>query len=311
MFFRKKDIFILLLIVFTSCGDNINIVNNTPKIIKNNNVMQKLEDERDIIKNNVNTLSWAYYLDKNQKRWYISPTNAYQKVNVYSLMYIKNGKAGWATVGKHVAKFDLKNETITIDYIENNYDYLYYDIGWQSWNIDSIIQSDISRIRESTVSIKWWFFQASNGYWYIINKIGEVLRFSSKLTSNGYEKYNWINIDMDNAKPIFFIENGIKKVKFSNNINQAPIANAGLDKSVTVNKTITLNGSGTDSDGYIISYEWKKGDTILSTTSTLNYTPTEVGIDTLTLTVTDDDGATASDSVMVTVEEDSGFGGKK
>ena len=95
------------------------------------------------------------------------------------------------------------------------------------------------------------------------------------------------------------------------NINQAPIANAGLDKSVTVNKTITLNGSGTDSDGYIVSYEWKKGDTILSTTSTLNYTPTEVGTDTLTLTVTDDDGATASDSVTVTVEEDSGFAGKK
>ena len=302
MFLRKNNIFILLLLlIFTSCGNNR--VDNLPRTAKSN-IIQKLEDEADIIKNNVHILSWAYYLDKGQERWYISPTNAYQKVGVYSLMPIKNGNAGWATVGQNVAQFDLEDETITIDYITDNYDYLYYDIGWKSWNTDSLIQSDIMKIRNSTVDIKWWFFQAPNGYWYIINKSGEILRFSSKLNFNGYEEYNWIDIDIGNFKPIFFIENGIKKVKFyNNNLNQMPIANAGSDKTVTVNETVTINGSGTDSDGYIVSYEWKKGDVVLGTSATLIYTPTEVGIDTLTLTVMDDDGATASDNIIITVQE--------
>ncbi len=82
--------------------------------------------------------------------------------------------------------------------------------------------------------------------------------------------------------------------------NQAPTANAGVDKSVEVNKSITLNGSGTDSDGSIVSYEWKEGNTVLGSSATLNYTPKTVGKHTLVLTVTDNDGATGSDTVVVT-----------
>jgi len=86
--------------------------------------------------------------------------------------------------------------------------------------------------------------------------------------------------------------------------NKAPIANAGENKTTTVNQTVTIIGSGTDSDGTIVSYEWKKGDTVLATTATFDYLPTVVGTDTLTLTVTDDDGATARDSVLVTVTDE-------
>ena len=86
-------------------------------------------------------------------------------------------------------------------------------------------------------------------------------------------------------------------------VNQTPTANAGTDKSVTVNNTIVLNGSGQDSDGSIVSYEWREGNSVLSTSATFSYTPTTVGTHTLTLTVTDDDGATASDSVVITVVE--------
>ncbi len=83
--------------------------------------------------------------------------------------------------------------------------------------------------------------------------------------------------------------------------NQPPAANAGNDKSVQVNQVVSVSGSGTDSDGNIVSYVWKKGDTILATTAVFNYTPTVAGTDTLTLTVTDDDGASDSDSLKVTV----------
>ena len=82
--------------------------------------------------------------------------------------------------------------------------------------------------------------------------------------------------------------------------NQAPTANAGEDKSVEVNKSVTLNGSGTDSDGQVVKYEWKEGSKVLGSSATLNYTPPTVGKHTLTLTVTDNDGATGSDTVVVT-----------
>ena len=83
--------------------------------------------------------------------------------------------------------------------------------------------------------------------------------------------------------------------------NTPPQADAGSDLSVQTNDTLTIAGSGTDSDGTIVSYRWTKGGIELATTATFDYTPTVVGTDTLTLTVTDDKGATASDTMVVTV----------
>lgn len=86
--------------------------------------------------------------------------------------------------------------------------------------------------------------------------------------------------------------------------NLPPTADAGNDRTVLVNKKITITGSGSDSDGTISSFQWKKGDTVLSTNASFDYTPTSVGTDTLTLTVTDNKGATASDSTAITVTAD-------
>ena len=85
--------------------------------------------------------------------------------------------------------------------------------------------------------------------------------------------------------------------------NQAPIANAGIDKTVLINQTVVITGSGTDIDGSIVSYQWKKGITVVGTTATFNYTPTATGTDILTLIVTDDDGAMGIDTMNVTVLE--------
>lgn len=93
--------------------------------------------------------------------------------------------------------------------------------------------------------------------------------------------------------------------------NQAPTANAGANQSnITAGATVTLDGSGsTDSEGTIASYAWSQtaGDTVtLSDTSAISPTftaPTTNAAQTLTfqLTVTDDGGLTASDSVDVQV----------
>jgi len=85
--------------------------------------------------------------------------------------------------------------------------------------------------------------------------------------------------------------------------NKTPIADAGGDKVITVNQTITLLGKGTDSDGKIVNYQWSKNNTVLATTAQFDYIPTIVGTDILTFTVTDDDGATATDKVKIIVKE--------
>ena len=85
--------------------------------------------------------------------------------------------------------------------------------------------------------------------------------------------------------------------------NKAPTANAGEDKVIIVNQTVTLIGKGTDSDGTIVDYEWKKGSDVLATTASFDYTPTIIGTDILTLIVTDNDGVTNSDEIKITVKE--------
>ncbi len=90
------------------------------------------------------------------------------------------------------------------------------------------------------------------------------------------------------------------------NFNDAPTANAGPDQTVTDadnngEELVTLNGSASsDADGTIIAYEWKQGATVLGDTATLNV-DAPVGTWTFTLTVTDNEGAAASDVVVVEV----------
>ena len=88
--------------------------------------------------------------------------------------------------------------------------------------------------------------------------------------------------------------------------NQAPAADAGLNQTVTDidgsgGETVALDGSGSsDPDGSISSYEWTEGATTLGSGSTPNV-ELEAGTHTITLTVTDNVGATDSDTVEVTV----------
>ncbi|MCB1197799.1 MAG: DUF5060 domain-containing protein [Deltaproteobacteria bacterium] len=94
----------------------------------------------------------------------------------------------------------------------------------------------------------------------------------------------------------------------TSNTNAAPTANAGPDLTTNdVNATLVLNGSGTDSDGSIVSYQWAKisGPSLTMTgvnTSSLTLTNlTSNSTYMFELTVTDDDGATDTDTAMVTV----------
>ena len=93
-----------------------------------------------------------------------------------------------------------------------------------------------------------------------------------------------------------------------NAANIAPTANAGADQSITLpTSTVSLSGSGTDADGTISSYSWTKvsgpaAGTITSATSAATtVTGLAQGVYQFQLKVTDNNGATAVDTVQVTV----------
>jgi hypothetical protein len=90
--------------------------------------------------------------------------------------------------------------------------------------------------------------------------------------------------------------------------NQAPVANAGTDKAITLPvNTVTLNGSGTDADGTITTYTWTKvsgpagGNIQTPAANNTNVTGLNAGTYVFRLTVTDNDGATGTDNVTVVV----------
>jgi hypothetical protein len=93
--------------------------------------------------------------------------------------------------------------------------------------------------------------------------------------------------------------------------NQSPIAYAGPDIVVTDSddsgsETLTLNSTGSlDIDGSIYSYEWNAGDSLIATGANPSV-DLAVGMHTITLKVTDNDGATDTDEVVITIFE-SGF----
>jgi hypothetical protein len=93
--------------------------------------------------------------------------------------------------------------------------------------------------------------------------------------------------------------------------NNAPTANAGADQAnIVAGATVTLDGSGSsDSDGTIASYAWTQtaGTTVTLSNAAIagpTFTAPTTGSDqnlVFQLTVTDDDGATHSDSVTIGV----------
>lgn len=88
--------------------------------------------------------------------------------------------------------------------------------------------------------------------------------------------------------------------------NQPPTADAGPDQTVTDadnggSEDVTLDGSASaDADGTIVSWSWAVDGTEIATGETATV-PFDVGVTTVTLTVTDDEGATGTDDVVITV----------
>ena len=91
--------------------------------------------------------------------------------------------------------------------------------------------------------------------------------------------------------------------------NEPPLADAGLDQEVTKGATVLLDGTGSrDPDGQLDQYRWMirtPGNATITPACVdcprTEFTPTEIGRYAVTLTVTDDEGATSSDTLYVDV----------
>ncbi len=91
-------------------------------------------------------------------------------------------------------------------------------------------------------------------------------------------------------------------------VNTLPVANAGADQFATTGVEVVLAGSGTDSDGTIVKYEWDftsdgNYEWASTTTGSVAHAYTSAGVYTATLRVTDNIGGTSTDTCVVTVTD--------
>jgi len=128
----------------------------------------------------------------------------------------------------------------------------------------------------------------------VINNLSAgVFQFELSVTDNdGAIKADTIQITVDAAP------------------KQAPLANAGANITITLPVTsVTLNGSGTDADGTIISYNWAKisgpASEILASPNTASTQVNNLvqGFYEFELTVTDNDGLASTDTIKVTLND--------
>jgi subtilisin family serine protease len=87
--------------------------------------------------------------------------------------------------------------------------------------------------------------------------------------------------------------------------NLAPVARAGEDQTITVSDgeelaSVTLDGTGSSDDSGIVSYTWTEGGNTIAT-GMQPAVDLAVGSHTITLTVTDSEGLTGQDDVLITV----------
>ncbi len=101
---------------------------------------------------------------------------------------------------------------------------------------------------------------------------------------------------------------GIVQITVSAAVNLPPVANAGSNQAILLPfNTVTLSGSGSDADGTVASYSWQQisgpsGYNMVNANSPVtDVTNLSQGVYQFELTVTDNNGATGSDIIQITV----------
>ncbi|WP_321420773.1 disaggregatase related repeat-containing protein [uncultured Methanomethylovorans sp.] len=88
-------------------------------------------------------------------------------------------------------------------------------------------------------------------------------------------------------------------------VDEAPVAEAGDDQTVTTGSTVNFDGSGSTDDNGIVLYSWDFGDGTTSTGVSSQHAYTTAGTYTMTLNVTDVSDQSDSDTMQVVVNDPS------
>jgi fibronectin type 3 domain-containing protein len=143
----------------------------------------------------------------------------------------------------------------------------------------------------------------SNGCSWNVSNSPAWLTITSGSTGVGSASVNYVvtaNASPSSRSATLIIAG--KNFTVTQNGNQAPTANAGLDVSVSIGATTSFSASGSsDPDGSISSYNWAFGDGFTASGFSVSHTYSTLGVYTVTLSVTDNLGATATDSLLATV----------
>ncbi|MFN8255823.1 MAG: PKD domain-containing protein [Bacteroidales bacterium] len=93
----------------------------------------------------------------------------------------------------------------------------------------------------------------------------------------------------------------------NNPVNNPPVAFSNGPYSGSINNSISFSSAGsTDNDGTIVNYLWNFGDGSTSSSANPSHTFATEGTYSVSLTVTDDDGATDVDQTTATISSGSG-----
>lgn len=145
--------------------------------------------------------------------------------------------------------------------------------------------------------------RSANQFFYILNS-----------TDNEIQRINFGKQEDDipaNA-PVSLIIDKLAEVNGTEEVNTAPVANAGIDQTVEEGDRVQLDGSGsTDADGDALSYTWRivtaptESSAMLdsATSSTPSFLADVSGEYTLSLVVNDGTVDSESDTVIITVNE--------
>ena len=192
---------------------------------------------------------------------------------------------------------------------------VYNDIGpvlSNQW-VDFVI-----RIRWSTATTG--LLQVWRNGTLVVNKENVKTAAITNSFKLGINKYGWgIQTSTTTQRILFFDEVRIGNENATYNdvapgsgtapVNRPPVANAGADQTTTLPaNTAVLSGTGSnDPDGTITTYAWSKisgpnaGTIATANAVTTNVTGLTQGVYRFRLQVTDNSGATAADTVQVTV----------
>ncbi len=155
------------------------------------------------------------------------------------------------------------------------------------------------------------FFKQSTKFNLILSGGGNIIIKKTKLKRNDMRPINTKTIlySLSIATILALVgcgNSGTTATSPAQVVGELPIAIAGEDTTVEEGTSVTLDASSSsDPDGTIVSYEWQtqSGEGIASIEPTLSLGSLAVGVYTATLLVTDNDGNTATDSIIITVIE--------